>query len=206
MSNYFDDFNRADNLDLGTNWTVIAVGEGNAQIVGGRVRDFLADGIDSREVHSGVLLDNQFTQITLASTSGTTPRGITAVLRANTGGVFTCYGMQAQFNAVDLLTSRLFKVVSGVATVLASESATTWVAGDLLKGIAIDASLVLQRNNSNLLTATDSAILTGNAGIFIFVDPGGTTGDIELDDFQSGDILFNVNLSTNYTWPAIASG
>ena len=82
-------------------------------------------------------------------------------------------------------TSRIARWNAGVFTSLATENATPWGAGDILRAEADGTTLRLYRNNVLVLSTTDPTVASGRAGITIYA---ATVADVELDDFSAGNL------------------
>lgn len=192
MTAVSDNFNRADG-GLGSNWTT-QTGANNPAIVSNTVQDPATDDIDAIAFYSAAAFGNdQKSQLELVSTSGSTPRGFGVCLRGLTDAI-THYFFVGLFNHSLGRTSQIGKVVAGSATILAFESATTWVATDILAAQVRGTNLTLFRNGVVLLTAVDSAIAAGGAGLNIFVEAGGATSDLAADNWAANDFVL-----TDYT-------
>lgn len=182
-----DNFNRADNTDLGAAWDAGYTGATNAQIVNNRVRPSVLF-TDCAESYNAVALPNdQWGQCTIATIAGTVGNAPRICLRMANPASFTFYEYTA-FKNVPAKQSRLAKWITGAFTELAFENVTTWSNGDVLYADAVGTALELHRNGNQtaLLTATDSAITSGRAGLIVNLDTGGNLADCEIDDWQAG--------------------
>ena len=179
-----DDFNRADNVDLGTSWDAGYTGQSNAQIVGNRVRSGAA-ALDSIESYNAVAFpSDQWARCLVATIQGAGICAPRVSLRMADPPTQSMYEMLALRNVAGE-QSRIHKFVAGVHTILANENVTTWAAGDTIAGEAIGTTLTLYRNESTpaLLTVTDSSLTSGRAGITVFTD---VIADTEIDDWSAG--------------------
>lgn len=189
---FTDDFDRADNADLGASWDNGYVGGalGPLQIVSNAVRSVTA-GTEAFETINTAIPNNQWAQATMPAFTGSALAVLGVILRAAAVGTDTWYQFQARRNDGGGLTSTIYSVIAGTPALLASESATTWAATDILRAEAEGSSLRLFRNSSQtpLLTATDSNIASGRPGLQIFVDAGGAIADAQWDSFSAGGFM-----------------
>ena len=195
-----DNFNRANTSDLGTSWdpgyndqwTVNT----NLQIVGNRVRATTALR-DATETYTGVALsNNQWAQLTLATANGTGVMAPRLLLRFTVPGAKS--GYEFSIGRAVGFTSRIARWNAGAFTSLATENATAWAAGDVLRAEANGTTLRLYRNNTLVLVTTDTTIASGRAGITIYA---ATIADVEVDDYSAG----NLTASGDTTPPTMPS-
>lgn len=183
MATYFDDFNRANNADLGADWTV-QFGAVNCQIVGNRVRAG-ATGSARVEQNSFALTNDQWAQVTFPTLNAV---AITAgvIVRAAAAGTQTYYaGHVTKIGAATTtVIQRTVSTLSPVESDLITNTALTWAANDVLRLEAIGENIIMRQNGAVVLSANDSFIASGKAGIFIFAS---VLTDVELDDFRAGD-------------------
>lgn len=179
-----DNFNRADG-GLGANWQGGYGTHSSLTIVSNRCRTSITSTEESDGSYIQTLGADQWMQATLAGwTANANVRDTWTMLRAVAAATETWYQSTQARN--DTFTSNLEKRVAGVSTVIASENAVTWAAGDIVLPEVIGTSLTLSRNNASLLTATDSAITgTGRAGLGIYCATA--ANDAEWDDFFAGE-------------------
>ena len=125
--------------------------------------------------------DDQFSQATHAAEGGGTGR-IGVATRIATDGASTAYfAFGRQGTSTDKV---LGKRVTGTNTTLAS-SATDVIVGDIIRLESEGSTQRFLLNGSEILSATDTAIASGQAGLFS--DNNSSTGK-RLDDWSSGDI------------------
>ena len=180
---FTDNFTRADNTDLGADWDV-QITSGAGQIVGNRVRVTTLTQNMAESVNALVPGANQFARITLATWTGASNGEGGVILRAASPTTETFYGFKAIKNAAS--TSEIFKRIGGVFTSLASSATETWVAGDVLELQVNGSTLIGYRNGIQVLSASDTEILTGRIGLAAYEE--GALTDVELDSFVGGDI------------------
>lgn len=163
-----DNFNRADAGTLGANWTTIT-GFTSLRVTSNQAT---TDGDPQGNRYNAVTWPaNQYSQVTLKSfISVGAGKGFGVVARAATGAE-TAYLAFGNTSGLEL-----YKVVATVFTQLGT-SATVPVVNDLLyieaKGTAIKVFL----NGVQKISVTDSAIASGNAGLFAGDDGLHPAGD-----------------------------
>lgn len=187
---FSDDFNRADNVDLGASWDAGYTGKNNLQIVSNSVRSTVV-GTDSFESVNAVSVPNdQWAQATIAAITGTAIIADRVLLRAATPATMTWYDIVASRNLAGV-RSFIQETVGGVETSIASENVTTWAAADTLAGEVKANVVALYRNGSStpLLSVANNTIASGRIGAGVFVGSGGALTDAQLDTFSGGDFL-----------------
>lgn len=182
-----DDFNRADNADLGANWDAYDnPSSAPCQILSNQVEN-TTTGVDCVEGYNAYIPGaNQYAQISLPS--GFLTNGflfVSALIRLQASPTYSGYVCRAQ-PPDQINTSRLRRVDAGSMSTLANETATTWTAGDVLRCEVTGSSLTLKRNGSTLLSASEATYGSGRTGINIFDDPVAFANPI--DDFEVGDL------------------
>lgn len=184
MASASDNFNRADNLDLGANWDSIL---SSAQIVGNEVRVTTAGSAASEVYNAFSPTNDQECRVTIVTNTGTNAF-IGATVRSADTPTNTHYHGISEANAAE--TSRIRKIVAGVVTQLATENATTWVAGDVVTIGVVGTALTLYRNGTSVLTATDGDIASGKGGLYMFNDSA-DLATVELDTWEVTDGSFS---------------
>jgi hypothetical protein len=179
-----DNFNRADG-GLGANWTTVP-GFDAPTIASGSVIDPSVQGTDAEAFYNAVSFPaNQWAQVNTLKALNATSRAVGVLLRQDTGGAVTCYRVVAKGPLGTTATVEISKLVSGTFTSLASTT-TTVNQGDTLYGEIQGSTIVAKVNGTLVLSATDTDIASGAAGIVVFVDTG-TTADAILDDWFAGN-------------------
>jgi len=181
-----DDFNRA---SIGTNWTGNYsdqnASNANLGITGNRVRS-TSTVVDATMTYNAVSLpDDQWAQITIPTLSTSSSSGARVLLRFGAAGSKNGYEMALARPGTNYYTSRIAKWTNGVFTSLAVENAIPWTAGDVLRGEVQGTTLRLYRNNTLVLSATDTTFSSGQAGITVYTN---ALEGLELDDFVAGEI------------------
>jgi hypothetical protein len=171
-----DNFNRANNADVGANWTPVT-GFSSAQIVGNRVQAS-ATGVDVAERYSGISWPNdQYSQCVAATVESGSNVGpcVRLSAAAMTGYVTSCESAQ----------STLYRVNAGDFNAIGTGAGI--VAGDVLRLEAQGDQITLFVNAvTRIGPITNSDIASGSAGIGLFVD---TLANGEIDDWQGGDFV-----------------
>jgi hypothetical protein len=182
MGWFTDLFNRADNADLGANWTPFT---GRALKIASNTATPTAVLTTANEFYTGTApTNNQFSRISIATF--TAPAEIGVLVRSGTDpATWTNYQGYAS-NRGGGTTTAIDKIVAGTPTGLASENATTWVAGDILKLTVLGQNLFIYRNGVLLLSAFDAALSSGTLGLYAYSETA--TTDSALDNFVGGDL------------------
>jgi hypothetical protein len=80
----------------------------------------------------------------------------------------------------------------GTPALLASENATTWVAGDKLRceaeGTALRLYRIVGTAKTLLLSTTSATHTSGKTGIYVFVGTAGSLTNAQVDDFAMGGL------------------
>ena len=179
-----DDFNRADNADLGASWDVY---NNSLSLVSNKIRVSATFSVDCNEAISTVLPANQWAQISVSTWPvNADVRYCWVMLRGVTPTTQTYYQYTIARNDGSF-TSQLSKKISGVETSISSENSTSWAAGDVLRGSVYDSTLRLYRNGTQLLSGTDSAITSSlRAGCGAYVGVVTPADTVEMDSFVCG--------------------
>ena len=190
-----DAFTRADAADLGTNWTPIT----NTWTIASNTAQASAVNAAMVESETTGLQDNQYAQATLSAFGGSVDiyGGVKtrAIHQGDTG--YMCLAARGTSAGTSLERRN-----SGTATYLATESASVWIPGDVIRLESDGITHRCYKNGVKILEATDSNITTGFAGIWGYIAVGGTATDLRLDSFSSGN-LTPLDTTGRYTmtWP-----
>lgn len=179
MASASDDFNRADNADIGTTWDV-QTGSNPFKIVSNAATpNSLA--ADSAETYNGITFANdQFSQVTLTAVTGHVGADDTGI----GVGVRMAAAAATQYRIIgDDSSSIIAKVVSGAYTKLTSNT-TGFTAGDVLYGEASGTTITGKKNGAANLSTTDAAIGSGRAGIIYSSSITAAT----IDNWSGGDL------------------
>jgi hypothetical protein len=191
-----DNFNRADNADVGSAWDAGYTGKNSAAIVSQQVRAIASNPSDpkSAESYNAVTPANdQWCQITLGRWTGSEDREFGCTLRAHAPPTVNWYWCYARANG-----ARNAAIVShhtgNVGDVnLASDFSVVWAAGDKLRCEAQGTALRLYRipagttAESLLLSATDGEWTSGRTGLLLWMFTGGDLSHATVEDFSMGE-------------------
>ena len=184
-----DNFDRANNTDLGSAWEAGYTSEPNAQIVGNAVRGTVLGG-NSVESYNAVSLPNdQWAQVTIKTISGTAEKRIAVLLRTSAPATWNGYACVAGKNTGDLITTIIQRIDAGTRTNIVSESATTWAATDTLRCEVVGSNITASRNGASVLTVNDTTYTSGRAGIRTYAQSTDALSDVEIDSFIAGDVV-----------------
>lgn len=197
VTDFTDQFGRADALNLGANWTGGYTSEDTVGITGG-VAQPNTTSVDAYETVNAVSLANdQWAQLTLWNwfVSGNLTQ-VTLALRAAAAPNVTCYLFEIRSGSS--FTSRISSVLNGTKTVLGSENATTWATGDVFYVDAVGTLVRLLRNGVVILSFTDSALASGRAGMGMQAQS--STNTIQISEFDCGHFSgFTLDAGHGYT-------
>lgn len=179
-----DNFNRA-NGGLGANWTTVST-MAAPLISGNLVQTNLVSQDSAAFWNADTFPNDQRSQVIATKAITDTGKSVFAAVRvAAATKDFYAAGARGPLGASATLEIRKF--ISGTSTVL-STATKTINAGDLIMCEVIGNTLNAYVNGVLQGTvASGGQLLTGSAGIFIFVDTGADT-DAQLDDWQGGGI------------------
>jgi hypothetical protein len=191
-----DDFNRADNTEMGDEWDDGYSGTNSEAIVSQRVRATATNPSDPKSAvsYNAVMPANdQWCQITLAVWTGSEDREFGCILRAAAPPTVSWYWCYARANGV-----RNAAIVShhpgGVGNInLASDFSVIWAAGDKLRCEAHGTTLLLFRIPAGttaetlLLSASDTEFTSGRVGLLLWMFTDGDLSHAAIDDFSMGE-------------------
>lgn len=151
-----DNFNRADNADLGANWTPVT---DQLQIIGNTVQLF--SGNDATERYSAVTWTaNQSSEAKITAAAATSAGVGYGVSVRCASAANTCYRLVINGDG----EWELGRVVAGAFTSMASGT-TSYSAGAVLKLSAIGTTITSTYNGSQLNSQTEGTISTGSPGL-----------------------------------------
>lgn len=160
-----DNFNRA--APIGSNWTA---GLGTITIVSNQFRASAA-GDSFAFWNADTFGNNQYSKFTTIAASG----GVTWV-----GAVVRASGTSCYLAFTDFASLEIGKYVSGSYTSLAS-NATTFANGNTLELQVSGTALTALKNGASVLTASDSSLSSGSAGVYSY-------GNGDGDDWEGGNL------------------
>jgi hypothetical protein len=185
MANFTDDFNRANNADLGTSWTPVTGSV--AWSVNGNAAQADTGGSRCAEyVNSFTPANDQYAQAALGTVDNAPgadqPPGGGPAVRVATGAN-TYYGALA--NSLSTSEIELVKVVAGTLTSLGTYTAgAAPVTGDTIRIEASGTTIRVLHNGTERINVSDSSISSGQVGI-----NGLAWNNIPtLDNFDGGDL------------------
>lgn len=188
-----DNFNRANAANLGANWTVQS-GFAAIPIVSNHMDVPASLGV---EYYNGVSWPNdQWSDYICGAIDDRTDEGMGPAIRINTssGDLYL-----SQTNTSE---TRLYKYVGAVFTQLGSDGASC-TTSDQMYAEAVSTSIAVKKNGSTIVgPVTDSAISSGNAGMwsssaFIGTSPTG-------DDWRGGDFSGGGGVVGSYYYRLVA--
>lgn len=182
-----DNFNRANNANLGTAWDVMT-GEANLEIVSNQCSvtpgSTAADATESN--NSVTWPGDQYSQVTFAQcnyTGGANDGvGIGPAVRCSTAArtYYRCCCAGTTANGTEIA-----KMIAGSYTALAHGGAA-WVNTDTAYLSVVGTALTAKRNGSNVTTATDASIASGRPGISY--SSSSSSGTPAVDNWEGGDL------------------
>lgn len=177
-----DAFTRADNADLGTNWTVQT---GNSALkVATNAAANSTTGADCIENYNALTWPNdQYSQVKVTISGGsaasTEGGGIGCRMATGANTLYRCVVGNAGSNNIELK-----KIVAGTYTSLALRT-VTYGAGQVLYLDAQGSTLIIKYNGSQAgASVSDSAIASGRAGLAF---SSGSNMSVTMDDWEGGD-------------------
>lgn len=180
-----DDFNRADNTDLGANWNNISGSTGPLTIFTNAVR-WTAALDDGTEVYDGGIAwpNDQYSQCTVTGSgaSGANPDtgpGVCVRGSAGTNMYRVCIGFGASSGETGIA-----KFVSAAHTALGAFGTDGFVSGDVLRVEVSGSTITVFRNGTQVEQRTDTSITSGNPGLSY----SSVQGDSHMDDWSGGDL------------------
>lgn len=195
-----DDFNRANNADLGAAWDAgyTNVNKNAATLISNEIRGTAVNASDpkSAESNNTALPNDQWCKVVLGTFTGSEDRENGCLLRATAPPTINWYWFYARKTATNAPARNSAIVSHHTAGAgdsnLASDFTTVWGSGDTLIGEAEGTTLRLKRIpagssvESTILTVTDSEYSSGRAGVLLWMNTGGTLANSTITDFQAG--------------------
>ena len=182
-----DNFNRANNGDLGTNWTPVT-SEGAFKVEANRAQNQFDSSDEAEYWVPTTPANNQYAQGVMTATTGyTTHDGPAAMLRAATAAqtyyrvIFNHQGAGTPSNNIGI-----GKKVTGTFTGIATRS-VAWTDGDTCYGEINGTTIQAKINGVNAgASVTDASIASGQYGIAYSSEGSGQVGTI--DDWEGGNL------------------
>jgi hypothetical protein len=185
MTTFTDDFNRANNADLGTNWTPVT-GSVAWSVSGNAAQADTGGSRCAEYVNTFTPANDQYAQAALGTVDtapgADQPPGGGPAVRVATGAN-TYYGALA--NSLSTSEIELVKVVAGTLTSLGTYTAgAAPVTGDTIRIEASGTTIRVLHNGTERINVSDSSISSGQVGI-----NGLAWNNIPtLDNFDGGDL------------------
>jgi hypothetical protein len=153
-----DNFTRADNANLGANWSVV---QGGIVIA---IESNAAKGYSTSAEYwtgAGTFNNDQYSQLTLTTFTGSAYAS--TFVRVSAAGGYFCRAEEGYQNEI-----RKFSTDWQTTSVLTSSSSNLFVAGDVMKCEVVGTTINLRKNGAIVLTTTDSTYNAGAPGIASF--------------------------------------
>lgn len=183
-----DAFTGTDLAELGANWDSGYTGHIALQILSNQCRASTFN-TTAKETYNAVALPNdQYAQFVIAAAfGGENLIGVT--LRATAPATDTMYFCHtSKFTSGTVVANEITKIVAGAWTQLAVDSTiTAWATNDVLKGAVLGTGLYLFQNGTEVLSASDSALTSGRAGLAILWFGSGSA-DTKVDNWEAGEV------------------
>ena len=178
MATFSDDFNRANNTDLGANWVEVS---GDWSIVSNQLSPGAAGGTIILRAAGAMASNDHYAQVTIAATAAVS-QGVWCRGNSNISQGYLWRNNGTSWD--------LFSVVGGSFTVIGTYSATA-VAGDVAKIQAVGSTIKGFVNGTQRVSVTDTAVTTGTSvGI-----RGESSGSLRYDDFSAADVTAGATLA-----------
>lgn len=184
VADFTDAFTRADAADIGANWDSGYTTYDPFQIVSNRVQATTgSDTANAETVNAFSPAVNQWAQVTLATVVAGNTSSLSVLLRAATVPTATWYECTA-VPLPDTYHSRIVYRLSGTNMASVTETAVTWVQGDVLRCEVIGTNLTLYQNDVSVLTFSNAALASGKVGLYL--QQRESVNEFEADDFSAG--------------------
>jgi hypothetical protein len=176
---------------LNANWPILNIDEGSLFIASGSADVDVFFGSNYRgDISPGA---SQFSQVQITQLNVVNEAWVKLFVRAQAADSITdtyiCVAVRnAQGSPYSIGTTSVISVVSGtIESLIASESSTSWSAGDTPKCAMTGTTITMYRNDVALLSTTNGSYATGNVGFGLFSDRY-SGGDTFLNNWLGGDI------------------
>jgi hypothetical protein len=173
-----DNFNRANNADVGANWDTI----NTAMNISSNKVIYSSINADCGEVYNAVTWpDDQYSQVVLKTPQASgTNHGFGAICRGD-AAANTCYRLIASGSGWEV-----DRVVSGVGTLITNSATPTFADGDVVRLELLGTRWTVKKNGAIFASGIDTNIATGKAGIcYSSTDAAGGF----LDDWEGGNLV-----------------
>lgn len=191
MATVTDDFNRADSLSLGANWTEVESSAEAAQIVSSRLRMSRSTTLRGYAYHNQALSANQYSEATFAAHSGGAFCG--PCCRMDPAGSLASATMYCCIiddgGSPDLrihkFVNQNFSIGSGAQIAVKS---FTWSLGVRVRIEANGTTIRVLVDDVEELSVEDSDISSGRAGMGAQFGTAGGLVSGDFDNFEAGDL------------------
>ena len=178
MTSFSDDFNRANNTDLGANWVEVS---GDWSIVSNQLSPGAAGGTIILRAAGAMASNDNYAQVTIAATTAAS-HGVWCRGNSNISQGYLWRNDGSSWN--------LFSVVGGSFTSIGSYAAAA-APGDVAKVQAVGSTITAYVNGVQRVSVTDTNVTTGTSvGL-----RSESTNAIRFDDFAAGDVTFGATLT-----------
>ena len=197
-----DDFNRADNADIGTEWTSGYSSTTAARITSNAVRSITLNTEAIEQYNAFTPNADQWASVKLTSIAA--PNCLVGViLRAQPmPSPVTFYYIAAGGFSTNYTIVK--KRINFTDTQLLSQN-TAWVAGDTLRAEISGSVITVWRNGALIWTCPSDTGITsaGKVGIYLWVATGGALTNAQLDDFDAGNLVAAAGQPTMRRWGGV---
>jgi hypothetical protein len=179
VASFSDDFNRANNTDLGANWVEVS---GDWSIVSNQLSPGAAGGTIILRAAGAMASNDHYAQVTIAATT-TASQGVWCRGNSNISQGYLWRNNGSSWD--------LFSVVGGSFTVIGTYTAAA-APGDVAKVQAVGSAIKGYVNGVERVSVVNTAVTTGTS-VGIRSD---SAGAIRYDDFSAADITAGATLGT----------
>jgi hypothetical protein len=182
---FTDDFNRANNADVGASWDPnAAVGIGDGLKIVSNLAAFTTNNDTEETVNAISAPNNQYAEATLGTTTTSGVGAGYGIVCRSAGTAHTGYRLVGNASGYELA-----RFNAGTITSLSSGSGTTFTTGDKIRlevrTNGANCDWILKKNGTQFASGTDtSPIASGKVGITYSTNDATATG---IDAFEAGD-------------------
>lgn len=186
-----DDFNRANNTDLGANWDSYS-SFNSLDVNSNAARAGAVGGDDTMESwNADSFANDQFFESTIGLWSGSEGLYVGGILRAAAPDTHTMYVFYGKAPG-----ATIYKRVAGSSASIADDVSEDFDPGDVVRGEAEGTALRLKKNGALVLSGSDSGISSGRAGVAVYISDGLTVDDATINSWAAGNIGGSVTTLT----------
>lgn len=175
-----DDFNRADNNDIGSNWSVAGTSV-RLGLVGNEVRGSALDTSSDEYLNTPSIGANQWAKVTVSSfpAGGTAFAGAASRYAASVNQGYVAYAKAGDDNVA------VFNASAGSDVATAASGAVS-TGGFTLAIVSRDTMHGAYVNNAFHVGGSSATSASGQPGLFAWPDV--SVAEVEMDDFSAGDL------------------